>query len=337
MEASTRHGLGDPRIPWLVLLEIGSPTPALSATTLLEGVARLYEQARWPDPTVDAVVHGERRELLGRLAAESQGPVRVGVHDHGLVIAARHDCLDGLGMLSAAGILTGSELRSSARGIAAGRAGSGTTSALLRRAWEVLAQPPARVAAARSTDDAGDSFASRSIDVVARTADLVHAGAQAVAAWNRGHQLPARRVSIAVGVSTVGGDATELVDRSAFLRLTDVETMSLEAVRHELAHAPVQPNSVPGTARAVAGTLLRWAAPRLGSTLLVSHLGEITSVVAEPDSPPAFYPVSGGGSGLSLGATTVAGRTTLTLRSRAARHGDHDLERLLDLVLDALG
>lgn len=335
MDQGARHGLGDPRIPWLVILEVGPGTPSTSAVTLGERLAGLAENAGWPAPDADAVVLGERRDLLGRLAHEAGGPIRVGVHDQGLVLAARHDYLDGLALLAVAGALTGVELRSSARGIDPERS-SGTATALLRRAWEVGVRPPARVASSRSTGDIGDSFASRSIERVARTADLVRAGAQAVAAWNRDHGHPANRISVAIGVSTVGGAATELADRSAFLRLTGVETMSAEAVRRELAHAPVQPNSVPGTVNSASATLLRWAAPRLGSTLLVSHLGEIHTSASAEVPPLAFYPVSGGGSGISLGATTVSGRTTLTLRSRAARHGDHDLERLLDLVLDAL-
>lgn len=334
--AHARHGLGDPRIPWQVLLETGRPGN-VTAADLVDRLEQLAASAGWPKPGPSSLIHDERRTLLATLASEGTEAIRLGVHDQGLVIAARHDRLDGLGILAAAAALTGSELRSSARGIAADRDRSGTATALARRAWEVAFRPPGRVAASRSTEDAGDSFASRQVERSPRSADLVHAGAQAVSRWNREHGEPARRISVAVGVSTLGGGSAVLADRSAFLRLTDVERLSLEEVRGELAHAPVQPNSVPGAVDAVSGTLLRWAAPRLGSTLLVSHLGEISSSVPAAVTPLAFYPVTGGDSGISLGATTVAGRTTLTLRSRAARHGDQDLERLLDRVLDALG
>lgn len=334
--ATSRHGLGDPRIPWMVILEVDLAVAHASPEELTGQLTRLADEAGWPRPGPEAVILGERRDLLARLARGTAEPVRIGVHPEGIILAARHAYLDGLGMLMAAGILVGLELRSSARGLSPDRAaGAGATGALVRRAWEVLVRPPARVAASRSSSTPGDSFFRSTYEAPLRTADLVYAGARATAAWNLSHGASSRRLSVAVGVSTVSGTASALCDLSAFLRLTDVEALDRQQIGHRLATGSVQPNSVPETVDAVSGTLLRLAAPRLGSTLLVSHLGEV-SVPGDAVAPLGFYPVTGGDSGVSLGAITVAGRTTLTLRSRAARHGDDDLERLMELVLDAL-
>jgi hypothetical protein len=160
-----------------------------------------------------------------------------------------------------------------------------------------------------------------------------------VVAWNRRHGRPARRVSVSLGVSTTGGSSPDLADHSGFLRLRGVDRLSLEELREALARAPLEAGGGNASYRpvvvAAAGAAQRLAGSRLGSTLLVSHLGTIDA----PDRlrELAFYPVTGGGSGLSLGAATVGGRTTLALRARASRHDDEGLQELLALVVEMLG
>lgn len=332
-----RHGLGDPRIPWVVLLDVAVDPPP-DRQVVAARLADLAGAAGWAPPSADAVSVGDRRTLLGALCSASAEVLRVGVHDRGLVLSARHDSLDGLAMLTALGRLLADDVRSSARGVdPEGRARGGAAS-LVGRAWEVAARPQARVAASAGHPSAGDVFAAVTIDAEPRTADLVRTGARAVATWNRRHGARDRRVSVAVGVSTVGGASTELTDHSGFVRLRHVEAMSPAEVRAQLAGAPLQVGGAePALPRPVATTValaLRAAAPRLGSTLLVSHLGAVSG-------PPelgslAFYPVTGGGSGLSLGAATLRGRTTLTLRARGSRHDDEGLQELLALVVAEL-
>jgi hypothetical protein len=194
------------------------------------------------------------------------------------------------------------------------------------------------VAPSASRTLTGDVFAATTVPGTPRTADLVSAGSRAVIRWNRDHARPARRISVAVGVSTVGGVSDDLADRSGFLRLNNVEKMTASEVRDSLAHAPLQPGGGgtrrPPVVAAATGLALRLAAPRLGSTLLVSHLGVLEAPASAHD--PAFYPVTGGGSGLSLGAASLRDRTTLTLRARASQHDDEGLQALLALVVEAL-
>jgi hypothetical protein len=329
--------LGDPRIPWVVLLDVALDTPP-PVDTLMEGLAVVAASAGWAPPSSRAVSKGSRRDLLGSLCSNSDDVLRVGLHDHGLVLAARHDMVDGLAILTSLGKLLGGQVRSSARGVEPEGRHSRASTALLGRAWEIAAQPPARVAGDADGRTLGDSFASSTVDSEPRTAELVHAGCRAVVDWNDRHRARARRVSVAVGVSTVGGGSGDLSDRSAFIRIRGVERLNLEEVRARLASAPLElggfDNDRPRPLAAVAGLAFRVAAPRLGSTLLVSHLG----VVDTPDGIDelAFYPVTGGGSGVSLGAATVRGRTTLTLRGRAAQHDDEGLQGLLALVVERL-
>jgi len=331
-----RHALGDPRIPWVVLLDLSwtapPPVPDLAA-----GLSSLAAEGGWAAPGPGAVVQGERRQLLSDLSTASPEALRLGRYDAGVVLAARHDALDGLAMLTAARRLLG-QVRSSARGLPpdSARASSRSTGRELgRRAWEVLVRPPARVAPSRSDGASGDVFASTTVPFTVRTADLVHSGARALADWNAEHGRPAARTAVAIGASTIGGSADLLRDSSAFLRLTGVESMSLDQVRAAIAAAPVQPGGESASASGVlgraVGVALRVAAPRLGSTLLVSHLGTLSG--DDHLAAAAFYPVTGGGSGLSLGAATVVMTTTITVRARAAQHDDDALQHLLERVV----
>lgn len=334
-DPGSRHGLGDPRIPWVVLLDVELDEPP-DPGSVAERLAAVAASAGWAAPSATAVTTGERRELYGRLTGADAEAVRVGVHDRGVVLAARHDVLDGLAMLGVAGRLVDASLHSSARGVEPGRAHGGAT-AVLRRAWEVTARPPARVApSAAGSSSERDAFAAATVEGSPRVADLVHAGSRAVVAWNRRHGRSSRRVSVAVGVSTIGGSSYALGDHSAFLRLGDVEDLDLDAIRTRLAVAPIQPGGRVGPGRlvaAVTGPVLRLAAPRLGSTLLVSHLGSVEAPGGVRTA--TFHPVTGGGSGLSLGAATVHGRTTITLRGRGSQHDDEGLQGLLALVVEA--
>jgi hypothetical protein len=329
-----RHGLGDPRVPWVVLLDLAATDPP-GIEEAADALSAIAVDAGWAPPSSAAVTTGPPRALLGALAGAGRDVVSVGLHDDGLVLAARHDALDGLAMLTVAGRLLGREVRSSARGVDRSRPGASPVGAAIRRAWEVAARPPARVARSVPAGATGDSFAATQVDGARRTADLVLAGARAVVRWNGARR--ARRVSVAVGVSTTGGASHELADRSAFLRLRGVERMDLDEVRRQLAQAPLQPGGGASSPALtwMAGVAVRLAAPRLGSTLLVSHLGDVTAPTTV--SGAAFYPVTGGGSGLSLGAAAVHGNTVLTLRGRAGQHDDEGLRRLLALVVEELG
>ena len=66
----------------------------------------------------------------------------------------------------------------------------------------------------------------------------------------------------------------------------------------------------------------------------MSHLGEVTTTAA---AALAFYPVTAGGTGLSLGAVTHDGTTMLTLRGRGSAWDEAGLDALLGRVVDALG
>jgi hypothetical protein len=287
-----------------------------------------------------AVVEGDRPGLLRRLAAREEHtmPVAVGRWPEGVVVGAHHAYVDGLGLLTVLGELCATPVTSRAVGVDEARASARDAGSLLRRLAEFAMRPQAGVAGGGNGHDRGDVFARATVDGPVRTAALVHAGASAVEDANRERGRRSDRVAVAVGVSRAGGTRTRVADDSGFLRLTGVERLSQAEVAAAIERAPLQfgGSAQSGVTRLASGlirTLARLLAPRLGSTLLVSHLGTID---ANGVDALAFYPLAGGGSGVSLGAATLRERTTLTLRARAARHTADDLERLLAAIADRL-
>jgi len=314
------HGLGDPRIPWDVLL-VARMASVPSAEVVHSRAAVLG---------IEVAVMAEPAAAGSPLSA----PLEVSRCDDGLVLRAAHSMVDGLRLLGALGQLLDVPVSTSVRG----RAGAGSlplTSALVSRLADVLVRPHAPVAPSRAGKERPgyDVTVSRLVPAEIHTADLVTAGARAVVAWNRRHGKRTHRVSVSVGVAS-RSDLLPLGDFSGFLRLRDVERLGVDDVRRALVDAPLQPGGGDITARSgmlvsalrVAGRL---AAPRLGSTLLVSHLGRAQLPGVDGLE---FYPVSGGGSGLSLGAVIEPAGTRLTLRARGSAHSQAGLSELLGLL-----
>jgi hypothetical protein len=329
-----RHGLGDPRLAWNVLLRarLDDPPDPAAVAHRLAGVGR---EVPWPVVTVAPAARG-----LAALAEIPAAGASVAVAGTAVSVRAAHQDLDGLGLLVLLGRVLDRPLRSSARGVGQRPAQGSLAATALRRLAEVALAPQARVARspARGVHGApGEAFVARTVDDDVDVARLVVATVDAVRDWNERHRRPARRVTVAVGVATVAGDEAGLRDQSAFLRLRHAELLDVDGVRTGLRQAPVQRGGGPDRPGPVLGSLLglgtRLLAGRLGSTVLVSHLGRVDAAGVQSLE---FYPVSGGGSGRSVGAATVAGRTTVTLRARAGRHAAEALKVLLEGLVDRL-
>ncbi|MCW2760995.1 MAG: hypothetical protein JWR85_1196 [Marmoricola sp.] len=336
------HWLGQDDLPWNILL-VATLRETPPSAVLRERLAVLSATHGWVAPADDAVVEGEVEGLLEMFAAlaEHHPPVSVGRTPTGLVIRAHHAYVDGLGLLAVLRALTGTGLTSRAAGIG-DRPRRFSVGALVTRLAEVVVRPPAPVAGsavqATSPGHLPDVFAATTVPRLVRTAELAHAAVQALSAWNAAAGARSDRIALAVGVSTVGGAELRVGDHSGFLRITGTERLNLAGLKQALADAPLQ---VGGTAQSSvaqrASGLIRWAlrtfTSRLGSTVLVSHLGGVESEVL---TGAAFYPLAGGGSGLALGAVTVSTGTTVTLRARGRQQSSRGLQRLLADVVDRL-
>ncbi|MBZ5733696.1 hypothetical protein K8Z61_04235 [Nocardioides sp. TRM66260-LWL] len=275
-------------------------------------------------------------DLAGALA--EHGPaVAVLVDDEPatrLLALADHDRADGLGLLALASDALGLTLRTDARGVAGRPLAAGGRR---RRLAEALLRPPARLEAPSTA--AGTRLARATLERRVRTSELVHA----VAAVAAGRLGPAerRRVAIAVGAGRLSGAADAageaIADRSALLRLTDVAALDRAQIADALRTAPLEPPAWTGRrGRRLAAATLGVLSRRLGSTALVSHLGELAPPDGAAEEPREiwFAPVTGSG-GLALGAVGLRGRTHLVLRAEGG-WSTAALDALLEEVVGRL-
>lgn len=329
--------VADPAIGWRILLTARLPEPPDRAdlAARLAAIATLQE---WPAPPLR--VHDDLSALQRELVAADPAPLVVGLCGAQLVLSAHHSAVDGLGLLTLLARLGAGPVHSSARGVGARTTTGGAARTTTRRLREALLHPPARVTPPPGIlPGTGDALVERTLPGAYRTASLVDAASRAIVAHERACGRTSAHVAIAVGaVREQASDAATapVADHSVLLRLTDVEQLGAAGIAAALATAPVQtPPSAGGRPLLARATSLglRALAPRLGSTLLVSHLGEVT---APGVRDLAFHPVTAGGSGLSLGAVGHDGTTTLTLRGRASAWNDNGLEQLLEAVVSLL-
>jgi hypothetical protein len=321
----------DPTIRWRILL-----TATVSGVTgpALEARLRTLHQAQgWPDPP--PVASGSPAELRRDLAEVAELPLVVGRSGDQLVISAHHSRVDGLGLLDVLAALSDSPVSSTTRGVAGRSADGSVAGGLLRRLREVAFTPPAPIAGARGGAASGDTFVAGTIGARVTTAQAVTALVGAVVARNAAAGVRARHVAVAVGAGLPAAGDRLLANRSALLRLVDVEELTATQLSEQLR---VRGLDLAGGTGAPGGALSRVAmrvlAPRLGSTLLVSHLGAVTAPAV---GELAFYPVTAGGTGVSAGLVTHDGGTTLTLRARARQWSGGALGGLLEEALARAG
>lgn len=330
----------DPHVVWNVLLEaeLDGPLPH----DLAERLAALNRDLGSPSTPV---VHGTdaadlRRQLSVATGAALFLGVLVGPDGRGtLVLSAHHAALDGLGMLGALARLTDTEVLAHARGLA-DRPGDGSVAgAMVRRLREVLLSPPDLVPGHGGRPGTrGDSTTRAELGGQMHTSELVHRTLQGVGAWNRDRGGRVRRPAVAIGASRVGGTPLRLGNHSALIRLTRMAGVDAAGCRTRLQQAAAQPDEMSGHASGLlhlaTSVALRVLRRRLGSTVLVSHLGRVEAPMVRS---LALYPVTGGGSGLSVGAVSlVAGDSTTTVvtaRARGAEFSGDALARLLEGVI----
>ncbi|WP_183092857.1 hypothetical protein [Nocardioides stalactiti] len=338
-ESPQERWVADPSIGWRILLTASLPHPPAVATVTghLEALAASHG---WPSPPVRTAA--DPAALRRALTAADPAPVVVGIAGSDLVVSAHHAAVDGLGLLRVLDGLGLAPVRSTARGVGERPAEHGLLGTIARRLGEAAVSPPARPRPSTrgetpsATRAEGDVLCDLEVAGTYRTAAVVHAAVRAVVDHEEGLGRAARHVAVAVGVTRDPDPDSPIADRSALLRLRDVEGLTRLDIERALRTAPVQAPPGGGTRRPWSGAVGRVSAvgmrvlgPRLGSTLLVSHLGEVSAPHVDR---LAFHPVTAGGSGLSLGVVGDRGRTVLGLRARASAWDADGLERLLEPV-----
>lgn len=325
--------VADPGIGWRILLTADLTEPP-DAGVALDRLTELFARQRW-DGAAEVRRDDDLDSLRPRLI-DAPAPVVVGVAGSALVVSAHHAWVDGLGLLDVLATVTGRPVGPSVRGVGDRATRGGFARTAGRRLAEAAFRRPARIASSGAAGGVGDVFAEVSVPGAWRTAAVVDAAVRGVVEHNTAAGRRTTHLAVAVGAGRPDhGNGDEIANRSALIRLTDLEHRSAPEIAELLRTAPLEPVPTAGSraaGRVMAGGM-RLLSGRLGSTLLVSHLGEVT---AEGVAGLAFHPVTAGGTGVSLGAVGLRGRTTVTLRARAADWDRPGLDALLRTIVAEL-
>ena len=93
------------------------------------------------------------------------------------------------------------------------------------------------------------------------------------------------------------------------------------------------PDSPVTDAHGLGAVVTRLLGSRLGASMLVSNLGQLSG---REVTAASFWPVASGPNGVSLGLVSAGNSTTLTLRARRGWFSEDDAAALLDLTVKSL-
>lgn len=333
---------GDPDVTWSVVLALRlheARTAALVATAA-RALVRDHPHLG-PEPHLTTFGPEGEAAVLDAFANEpydDQGPlVRVAVSDdgRGLVVAAHHGAVDGLGLLGVAARLVDAPLASNARGIAREAEPTGFVRSSLRRVAEAVLRPPVRVAGDRTGAPAvrGDWLEARRVDAARPgSAALVSAAVDLVRRANE--RVRPGRVVVSMGLSRRPGSPVPAPDRdTAYTRLRAGEVASAADARALMAATEPEPAFPVSDGGGLGPRVARLLSHRLGATVLVSNLGLVEDPAVEAIS---FWPVPTGPSGVCLGLASSSTTTTLTVRARRGWFSGEAAERLADVAAECL-
>lgn len=338
MVGATLAHRGDTSSSWSIVLTAELSEP-LDPTGVARRIAALT--ARYPHlgpapgvRLVDPDAWTTARDEYAGLGYRPDSPlIRIAVRDRvgGLIVAAHHGAVDGLGLLALLGAAVDAPVTSTATGVADRVAATSFSASTASRLGSALGRPAVRVApAGRRGARGAEVLVSATMPAIpVGTTDLICAAASAVQVWNSVKADKPGSLHVAVGASRAGGAAPTPVDDSTLLRLRlpCSSTVDRERVARELADAAPEPD-VPRLAGWLAG-VARLVLPNIGSpSFLLSNLGRVSG----PESLRglAFYPVGGGRDAIAFGAVTVADSTSVTVRVRGGGFDPTSAATLLD-------
>jgi hypothetical protein len=312
----------DPDFPWSILLQADldrAPDPVAVRGRMADLAGRYPHLG--PVPQIRAVpAVGELRESFAGIPYRDGEPlvrVAVGAGPPGLLLAAHHGAVDGLGLLALLGAALGEPVRSDAAGAVDGPPGTSFAVAAARRAAEALVTPPTRLWRPPATRGA-----ARGAEVLVAadlprapvgSAALTAAGCAVTSWWNRIHGAGHDRIVAAVGASRRGGAQPRPEHMAALFRLRLPPDADRDLVRALLRSQPREPD-FPTVESRLAAFARRLLARRLGATFLASNLGVVHAGATV--RALAFYPVDSGPAGVAFGAVSTATTTTVTVRAR---------------------
>jgi hypothetical protein len=334
---------GDPDVTWSVVLalRLRKTLTADKVSAAAHGLVRDHPHLGAAPPIEVFAPDGEPVTLAAyanRPYGNSDPLLRVALSadGRGLVVAAHHGAVDGLGLLGAASALIETPLTSNARGIARESEPTGFVRGSLRRLVEAALAPPVRVAGDRTpaASETGDWLEAREVEVPRPgSAALLRTAVDLVQRTNaergrRGHLV------VSMGLSRRPGTPVPSPDRdTAYMRVRADAVASTEDARRLVARTAPEPAFPVRDAGGLGPRVARLLSGRLGATVLVSNLGLVDSADVESIR---FWPVPTGPAGVCLGLASTPTTTTLTVRARRGWFSETTTHALADRAAECL-
>lgn len=351
---------GDPSVTWQVMTGATFATDAArpDVAVLQQRLERVAERHRWPwTPEIEEHPDADEAALFARaLERGEDSPLALLIGRDEWVMCGHHRFIDGFGFLALLGVLLDEPLASAARGV-----GDREPPSRRRRWATTLLDALSALRPGAPAHTPTPTIVRRDLPTPVGAAGLAVATARA---------LPHRRPTVTLGSSLRPGSPLgldQVDDQSTWLRLRARDVRSVDAARAALRSVPPQragraargvrqaadapertshQTAHPGGRRAgIVGRLVRlglrplvrlgrWLQPRMGTTVLVSHVGTISAprlIVSL-----TLHPTTGGREAIAVGAIAVATdagpRTTIVVRS-SRRRPDGWVDALADRIV----
>jgi hypothetical protein len=156
--------------------------------------------------------------------------------------------VDGLGLLDVLAAIRGRPVGPSVRGVGDRPTRGGFARTSGRRLVEATLRRPAGIASSGAAGSVGDVFAEVSVPGSWRTASVVSEAVRGVVEDNKAAGRRTRHLAVAVGAGRPAeGNDDRIANRSALIRLTDLEQRSEQEIAELLRTAPLEPPPTAGS------------------------------------------------------------------------------------------
>jgi hypothetical protein len=330
---------GDPDTSWGIGLELGFDR-SFEVDDVARRLGPLVEEHPHlgPRPTLQVVPSAEwddaREAIASAPYAVDEPLVRLALDDSGrrLFVGAHHGACDGLGLVAVAGLVTGRELVSRARGIGDLPSPHSFLRSSLARVNEAIWHPPPRFRPQMQEHARGEQLVVRTLPRLrVGTVDLCQVLGLVFQDWNGPGET--RHPLLVMGASRRAPGTLAPDRQTAYLRLRLDPRWDRERLRTAFAGLAPEPAFPETSAGGIGPRITHLLRGRLGATAQLSNLGVVEGAGL---SYAAMFPALSGPRAVTVGLVSTSTTTTVSLRTRGSEFGSGDVSALLDLIGDRL-
>jgi hypothetical protein len=330
---------GDPDTTWGIGLELGFDrvVEADDVAGRLEALVEDHPHLG-PCPKLRVVQDDGWDEQRAAIAAApyavDQPLVRLALDDSGrrLFVGAHHGACDGLGLVAVAGLVTGRQLVSRARGIGDLPSKRSFLRSSLARLDEAIRHPPPRFGPRTEEHTRGEQLVVRTLPRLGvGTVDLCRAIGEVFQDWNGPGET--RHPLLVMGASRRVPGTLAPDRQTAYLRLRLDPGWDRDRLRSAFSRLAPEPAFPETSAGGIGPRITHVLRGRLGATAQLSNLGVVEGGGL---SYGAMFAALSGPRAVTVGLVSTPSTTTVSLRTRGPEFGAVDASTILALIGDRL-